>query len=77
MDNTYNGWKNYETWYIAYIINNEYNLDFLKTEYSAQKNATYNGFREYAELAGFAGEGVYWDDDKLDYSALDEFIREG
>ena len=34
---------------------------------------TYNGFREYVELAG---EGIFWDDDRLDYAALDELIRE-
>ena len=77
MNNTYNNCVNYETWYIKCKIDNEYNLYFLKVEYGCQKNATYNGIREYAKLAGIAGEGISWDDDKLDYTALDEFIREG
>ena len=78
MDKRYEGWANYQTWYITFLIDHEYFfLSQLKYEYSCKNNPTYNGFREYAELAGIAGEDIFWDDNRLDYYALDEYIREG
>lgn len=76
MNGTYNGWKNYETWNVALWIGGTYDLCKMKEMYGQQSNATYKGFIEYVGLNCSTSDTINWLDDKLDYSALDEFIRE-
>ena len=73
---TYNGWKNYETWNVALHINGEYDLCKMKEAYGLQDNATYKGFIELIGLNGSTPDGIQWLDENLDYISLDEMIRE-
>ena len=73
MDNTYNGWTNYETWNVALYIQNEYGL------YQMAKQC-----EDYSHLVEIITEvssqetpdGVSWTDPKLDIDELNEMMVE-
>ncbi len=79
-DESYNGWKNYETWNVAlWIGNDEFFYDL------ARRCQTYSKFLEsirgeFAQKAMGLGpqtpDGVAWNDSGLDIEALDEMIGE-
>ena len=83
---TYNGWKNYETWNIALWIGNDESIYLI-----AKASEDYAEFMENIgqlsflpiephgvpiSLASVTPDGVAWDDDSLDISALNELIEE-
>lgn len=78
MEKTYNGWKNYATWNVMLWINNEEGLYRSSVRYADENSTvTYLGFIEYMGLEGLqTRDGVQWDDESLDYTALDKAIRE-
>ena len=78
-DNTYNGWKNYQTWNVALWIGNDEGL------YGIAKEAG-NYDRFVSPMTDFGDpkpaisfetpDTVAWNDSGLDTDALDEMIRE-
>ena len=78
-DETYNGWKNHETWNVSLWINNDEGLYNL-----AKECRDYAEFREQMEeMAGGTNraafrtpDGVAWNDSGLDVPRLDEMITE-
>ena len=72
-DNTYNGWKNRETWNVALYIQNDYHLYTLGM---SSKN--------YAELLAYSyfqrnpmtPDGVRWDSRKVCRSEINAMLRE-
>ena len=73
MNETYNGWTNYQTWNVALYIQNEYNLYLESLRHTS-----------YIEMIPFlqmmmgdkTPDGVRWDDIQLDTNELDEMLNE-
>jgi len=79
---TYNGWKNYQTWNIALWINNDeglYNsaIDYMRNVYKGTGKCPYNYFINYAGLKGQrTPDNVSYSGTRLDYKALNEMMKE-
>lgn len=75
---TYNGWANYDTWNVALWFDNDEGSYYLVRDYAkATKTPTYRGLIEFAELGGSqTPDGVAYLGESLDYSELDEWVRE-
>ncbi len=75
-DNTYNGWKNYETWNVALWIGNDEGLYRL-----AKEAGSYQSFRATMREMGSLGgtetpDGVAYNDARVDTAAINEMIGE-
>ena len=73
MDNTYNGWTNYETWNVSLYINNERHL------YNIAKDCdSYADFliKSHRVLGVTTHDGVRWHSSKLNWDELDAMILE-
>ena len=65
-----NGWANYETWNASLWIQNTEGLYLL-----GQLCDSYKQFVE-AVRCDFTGDGVRWDDPKIDHAEMNEMILE-
>ena len=77
MDDTYNGYSNYETWNVALWIQNDEGLYEL-----ARRARDYKAFikslREFeGPISKETPDGVAWNDSCIDTEELDELIMEG
>jgi len=73
----YNGWANRATWNVALWIGNDYGLYQMAQEYMAEaNNGTYKDFVAYAGLSGATPDGISWTDGDLNYSELNNMMRE-
>ena len=82
MPETYNGWKNYETWNVALYINNDYEL-YMKAKKFMEKldkrdwNRE-NAYRQFIESAHMktkmTPDLVKYISDELDYGELDAMM---
>ena len=79
MDNTYNGWKNRQTWNVSLWINNDEPLyraavEFMKTY---KGKAPYITFIKKNYMEGSrTPDNIAWDGTRLDYKALNGMMRE-
>lgn len=84
-DDSYNGWKNYETWNVALWIENDEGL------YSIARQYRYKGYRAFVaslkeladpsdftihQVAFETPDNVAWNDSGLDIEALDEMMKD-
>ena len=78
MTNTYNGWKNRQTWNVALWLNNDEWLYRAALEYVGQaRRPTWRGLIAWLGLEGQrTPDGIAWDGTRLDYAALNEMLRE-
>ena len=75
---TYNGWKNYETWNVSLWINNNEGLYNAAREYmTIMPRPSYEGFIMWAgRQKQTTPDGVKWWGPLLDRSELNEMMRE-
>ena len=79
---TYNGWKNRQTWNVALWINNDERLykkavKYVKNCKQSGVIPTYNGFIDFARLDGCkTPDGVYYDARRIDFAELDAMLQE-
>ena len=79
MDNTYNGWKNRQTWNVALWIGNDEGLYRSAVDFASRckGRAVYRLFIESMGLEGTrTPDNIAWDGSKLDYRSLNSFMRE-
>lgn len=80
-DNTYNGWKNRQTWNVSLWINNDEPLyraavDYMKTK-GHKSRAPYKNFIVHEGLDGArTPDNIAWLGTRLDYRALNEMMKE-
>ncbi len=75
---SYNGWENYETWNVALWIGNDEGL------YNMAKHSRHYGYLHFVrslkeldlQISNKTPDGVNWDDNSLDLTALNNFILE-
>jgi hypothetical protein len=70
----YNGWANYETWNVALWIGNEYGLYDLARNFSDYDELANVMFMEYGMKE--TGDGVKWNDPKINRCELNEMLAE-
>ena len=81
-DQTYNGWKNYETCNVTLWLQNDeglYNLacSFAKLASNAGTKMDYNKFVPILQCISQAtDDGVNWNDPKIDIAAVDRMLAE-
>ena len=76
--NTYNGWRNRQTWNVALWLNNDEGLYRAAVEYIKQtKRPTWRGLITWMGLEGSrTADGIAWDGTRLDHKQLNEMLRE-
>lgn len=77
MTQTYNGWKNYETWNVALWLNGEEELYRAVTSLvTSDPNLTYGKLiQELGLQEGQTPDGVEWLSDSLDIPELEEMLE--
>ena len=78
VDNTYNGWTNYETWNVALWIGGDQGLYNFAKEFASYDDFVVN-IKEVngdSSIGYQTPDGVAWNDSGLNHSELDEFIKE-
>ena len=76
----YNGWKNRQTWNVASWINNDESIYKGAVEFMKDVNPKRNPYRGFIINCGLDGQntpdGISYMGTRLDYTALDEMMRE-
>ena len=72
-DETFNGWKNYETWNVALYIQNEYGLYELAKEIDNYETFI-DMMRELGSLE--TPDQVAWNDSGIDHDEINEMLKD-
>jgi hypothetical protein len=81
-DNTYNGWKNRETWNVALWISNDESIYHFAKECADYKTfamlmrSSVAGNYAFRSMAYATPDGVSWTDSALDIPRLNEMIAD-
>ena len=79
MDNTYNGWSNYETWNVALVISNTEELYFTAREFMTGFEGQ-NPYIAFISCMGYRSkstlDGVVYIGHRLNFKELNEFMLE-
>ena len=78
VDNTYNGWTNYETWNVALWIGGDQGLYNFAKEFASYDDFVVN-IKEVngdSSIGYQTPDGVAWNDSGLNHSELDKMILE-
>jgi len=74
MNETYNGWTNYETWNVSLWLGNDEGL------YNLARGFAEHGYNSLShmlmELSPATPDGVKWNDDNLNVDELNEMLAE-
>ena len=74
MDNTYNGWANYQTWNVALWLGNDEGLYEMASQWAD------HGYKSLShmliEYTPATPDGVSWIDSALDIDELNEMMAE-
>lgn len=80
MTDTYNGWKNYETWNVNLWIDNDEGLSDLRREsgydyrkFVAHLREPYEGESQKPDIYYRTPDGVAWDDSGVDVDELNSY----
>ena len=82
MEETYNGWKNRQTWNVSLWINNDEPLyraavEYVKERKAEGKTPTYSGFIRKEGLADErTPDNISYSGTRLDRKALDQMMLE-
>lgn len=80
MKETYNGWKNRQTWNVVLWLENDESLYMLAVSYAKRKAQagripTYLGFARWAGLVNDrTPDGISWTGTRLDYPTLNNLL---
>ena len=80
-EESYNGWRNYQSWNIALCINNDEGLYHAARDYAERHPTVTKGlYAGFVRLMGLDGgrtpDGVWWLSGKLDLPELNAMMRE-
>ena len=77
MSDTYNGWKNYETWNVALWIQNDESFYNIAKDAARYRNP-FDNFIASVESCGsqMTPDGVRWMDGTIDGKAINDMIIE-
>ena len=75
QENKYNGWANYETWNVSLWINSN------ELMYALANDETVKNYRDFCLRASsfgvtMTGDGVKFNDRKVNYIEIDDMIKE-
>ena len=73
-NNTYNGWKNYETWNVALWLQNDEGLYNMARNWRAHGYASLS--HQLVEMFPTTPDGVHWRHPDLDVGELTEMMQE-
>ena len=82
MPNTYEGWKNRQTWNVSLWLNNEYSIYIAAVKFMEKRKhpKANNHYLRFIQEQGLADERtpdkIKWAGSRLDYKALDDMMRE-
>ena len=84
-EQTYNGWKNYETWNVTLWIQNDeflYNTAKACVDFCDDNETPWHKFQrcmmqgQIGKFFGKTGDGVKWNDPKIDAVAVNKMFAE-